>query len=56
MAALVPIVTEAGGSFTDLDGRPGPLGPGALATNGLLHADVLRLLAPSEPTVPLALP
>jgi histidinol-phosphatase len=56
MAALVPIVTEAGGSFTDLDGRPGPLGPGALATNGLLHADVLRLLAPAEPTVPLALP
>ena len=24
MAALVPIVTEAGGTFTDLAGRPGP--------------------------------
>jgi len=26
MAALVPIVTEAGGTFTDLGGRPGPGG------------------------------
>ena len=28
MAACSIIVTEAGGSFTDLDGRPGPLGTG----------------------------
>jgi len=55
MAALVPIVAEAGGTFTNLDGRPGPVGPGALATNGLLHADVLRTLAPDEPTEPLVL-
>ncbi|QQS00090.1 MAG: histidinol-phosphatase [Austwickia sp.] len=46
MAALVPIVTEAGGSFTSLDGRPGPWGPGAVATNGLLHDEVLSRLAP----------
>ncbi|GAB3690110.1 histidinol-phosphatase [Angustibacter aerolatus] len=44
MAALVPIVTEAGGRFTALDGAPGPWGGDALATNGLLHDDVLRLL------------
>lgn len=37
MAALVPIVTEAGGRFSDLDGSDGPWGPNGLATNALLH-------------------
>ncbi len=41
MAALVPIVTEAGGRFTSLDGRAGPFGGNAVATNGLLHDEVL---------------
>jgi histidinol-phosphatase len=45
VAALVPIITEAGGSFTDLDGRPGPAGGSAVATNGKLHPDVLDRLA-----------
>jgi histidinol-phosphatase len=45
MAACSIIVTEAGGSFTDLDGRPGPLGNGGYATNGLLHTAVLTQLA-----------
>ena len=53
MAALVPIVTEAGGRFTNLDGVPGPVGPGALATNGRLHDLVVGWLTPSEPTVDL---
>ena len=44
MAALVPIVTEAGGRFTSLDGDVGPWGSSAVATNGTLHDDVLRLL------------
>ncbi|GAA2234645.1 histidinol-phosphatase [Rarobacter faecitabidus] len=44
MTALVPIVTEAGGRFTSLDGRYGPFGPNALASNGLLHAEVLARL------------
>ena len=44
MAALVPIVTEAGGRFTSIDGNPGPFGPGALATNALLHDEILDLL------------
>ncbi|RLP11667.1 inositol monophosphatase family protein [Propionibacterium australiense] len=48
MAALVPIVTEAGGRFTNLDGEPGPAGPGALATNGILHDEVLARLAPDQ--------
>jgi histidinol-phosphatase len=51
IAALVPIVTEAGGVFTDLAGRPAPAGGenSAIATNGLLHADILgRLGRPAE--------
>ena len=46
MAACSIVVTEAGGKFTDLDGRPGPNGAGAYATNGRLHADVLTQLRP----------
>ena len=44
MAALVPIVTEAGGRFTSLDGTDGPWGDSAVATNSFLHADVLDVL------------
>lgn len=40
MAALVPIVEEAGGVFTDLDGNPGPWGGNALATNAQLYNTV----------------
>ncbi|MFD1211191.1 histidinol-phosphatase [Arthrobacter sp. GCM10027362] len=46
MAALVPIVSEAGGRFTSLEGEEGPFGGNALATNGLLHEEVLHLLNP----------
>ncbi len=45
MAALVPIVTEAGGRFTNLDGSAGPHGPGAIATNGPLHDEMVERLA-----------
>lgn len=45
MAALDVIVREAGGTFTSIDGDDGPVGPGALASNGLLHEDVLAILA-----------
>ena len=41
MAALVPIVTEAGGRFTSLAGVDGPFGGNAVATNGILHDEVL---------------
>ncbi len=41
LAALAAIVTEAGGTFTDLAGRPGPAGGSAVATNGRLHDAVL---------------
>ncbi|MEV7331343.1 histidinol-phosphatase [Micromonospora sp. NPDC093244] len=54
VAALVPIITEAGGTVTDLHGRQSPTGePGTessvVATNGALHADILtRLHRPAE--------
>lgn len=45
IAALVAIVTEAGGKFTDLDGAPITLqSTSVLATNGFLHAAVLEAL------------
>ncbi|GHJ50143.1 histidinol-phosphatase [Catellatospora sp. TT07R-123] len=47
IAALVPIITEAGGTFTDLSGRPGAGGGSAIATNGQLHTDVLEKLSPA---------
>ena len=46
MAALVPVVVEAGGRFTSLDGVDGPFGGSAVATNGELHDQVLRILVP----------
>ncbi|MBM6545726.1 histidinol-phosphatase [Janibacter sp. YIM B02568] len=45
MAALVAIVTEAGGRFTSLEGETGPWGGNALASNGLLHDAYLERLA-----------
>jgi histidinol-phosphatase len=44
LAALIPIVAEAGGTFTDLRGRSGPDGGSAVATNGTLHREVLSYL------------
>jgi len=48
MAALVPIVEEAGGEFTSLTGAPGPFGIDALATNGLLHEAVLGIIGTAD--------
>lgn len=45
MAALDVIVREAGGRFTNLDGADGVAGPGAVATNGVLHDAVVEQLA-----------
>ncbi|MDE0573836.1 histidinol-phosphatase [Demequina sp. B12] len=44
MAALVPIVEEAGGVFTSIAGAPGPHGGDAVATNGILHPKVISAL------------
>lgn len=48
LAPLAVLVTEAGGRFTSLSGVDGPHGGSAIATNGLLHDQVLRYLSPAE--------
>ncbi|MEV8505821.1 histidinol-phosphatase [Actinoplanes sp. NPDC051475] len=45
VAALIPIVTEAGGAFTDLAGQRAPGDGSAIATNGHLHEEILGRLA-----------
>jgi histidinol-phosphatase len=47
MAALIPIIEEAGGRFTSLSGDSGPWHGSALATNGRLHDAVLAHLGSS---------
>lgn len=43
-AALLPVIEEAGGTFTDWTGARRIDGGDAVATNGRLHAEALRLL------------
>jgi fructose-1,6-bisphosphatase/inositol monophosphatase family enzyme len=45
-AALIPIVQEAGGRFTDWRGNVTTSGGDAVSTNGRLHDDILRRLLP----------
>ena len=44
LAPLDILVREAGGRFTALDGTPGPAGGSAVASNGLLHDEVVEAL------------
>lgn len=44
VAALVPIIIEAGGSFTDFEGHHSIANRSSLATNRILHDDFLALL------------
>ena len=44
-APFLPILEEAGGRFTDLDGRSTIHGGSGISTNGRLHAQVLELLS-----------
>lgn len=44
VAAILPIVEEAGGRFTDWDGNRTILRPDVLISNGRLHDEALRLL------------
>ena len=48
LAPLQVIVEEAGGTFTDLDGRPRADGGHGVSTNGLLHSEVLAILGGSK--------
>ncbi len=45
LAALKPIVEAAGGTFTDRLGEPTHLHDTAVSSNGILHAEVIALLA-----------
>ena len=42
-AAIQPIIEEAGGSFTDWQGTPTIHSGEAIATNGLIHAEILAV-------------
>jgi histidinol-phosphatase len=49
IAALVPIIHEAGGRFTDIDGADSLSSRSSLATNGRLHDDFLSSSALRPP-------
>lgn len=50
MAALFPIIEEAGGVMTSFEGEPGPWHGSALATNTMLHSAMIRAFAKPEET------
>ncbi len=56
MAALFPIVTEAGGRMTSMEGTEGPWDGSALATNGVLHDTVRAALNDASGTAHAAAP
>lgn len=47
-AAVLPIIEEAGGTFTDWHGRPTASGGNAIATNGKLFDEVMRVVSNNE--------
>jgi len=47
VAPLLPVIREAGGIFTDWEGKATTRSTHAVASSGPLHAEVLRLLRPS---------
>jgi histidinol-phosphatase len=49
VAAIKPIVEEAGGRFSDWNGQATIQRPDVLASNGILHNEILRILANSRP-------
>lgn len=49
IAAIVPIVSEAGGRMTAFDGTPALAGGCAVTTNGHLHEGVVRILSGQNP-------
>jgi histidinol-phosphatase len=51
VAPLQLIVEEAGGRFTSLEGAPRPDGGSAVSSNGLLHDEVLAILAARPPEI-----
>ncbi len=50
IAALIPVVEQAGGTITGYDNAPALLAGSGLSTNGLLHAQALEAIAGGSPT------
>lgn len=48
MAALIPIIEEAGGQFSSLGGDDGPWHGSALASNGLIHEEILASISAGD--------
>lgn len=48
LAAVEPIIEEAGGRFTSWSGKPSPFEGDGIATNGLIHRQVLDILSASS--------
>ena len=48
VGAILPVIEEAGGKFSDWSGKSSIYLPNAVGTNGLLHNEVLRRLNPSK--------
>jgi len=44
IAPLKPIITEAGGILTDMDGNDNPTGTSSIACNSMLHKEIMKLL------------
>ncbi|WP_443031795.1 inositol monophosphatase family protein [Streptomyces sp. CA-210063] len=51
VAAMVPVVEEAGGRFSDMTGGRALDAGAALFSNGVLHEEVLRCIRRSESSV-----
>jgi histidinol-phosphatase len=47
-AALLPIIEEAGGTFTDWSGKPTIHGGNAISTNGVLFQEVVKVVRTEE--------
>jgi fructose-1,6-bisphosphatase/inositol monophosphatase family enzyme len=47
-AALLPVVEEAGGTFSDWQGARTIRGGNAIATNGLLFEEVMRIIETNQ--------
>lgn len=44
IAPLKPIITEAGGVFTDFDGADKAMGTSSIASNSMLHKEIMTLI------------
>jgi histidinol-phosphatase len=48
LAALIPVIEEAGGVITDFEGRPGLEGKSAIAATPAVHREAIALLGDKQ--------